>query len=345
MTRLRVFAIALLLVIVGSLLGYLYLDREMSVYHTPTSATPFEIPAGLRAREVLRLLHDRGLISSENLTMAHLVVSGQRKSLKAGEYFFEGPVTTREVIERLVAGSVYLHHFTVPEGLTVAEVAQQWQTQGFGDADSFKAAAEQSVDLVREFDGERANESVEGYLFPETYSFPLRTTPRQAIEAMIARFRTVMMQLHEKTPAESWPLSLRDTVVLASLVEAEAAVEDERPLIASVFLNRLKLRMLLQCDPTVIYALEQSSRYQGRLTSADLKFDSPYNTYRYPGLPPGPIANPGKHSLEAAIHPAETRNLYFVRTTEGRHTFSENLASHNRAVASYRAQVRPKSGK
>ena len=346
MRRLRFFAISLLLLIVAGLLGYLYIDREMSVFHTPKSATPFEIPSGLRARSVLRLLRERGLIANENLTMAYLLISGQRKSLRAGEYFFDGPVTTRDVIERLVSGSVHLHKFTIPEGLTVAEVAQQWEEQGFGEADAFVMAADESLDLVKEFEGEISpTTSLEGYLFPETYSFPLRTTPRQALEAMVGRFRKVLSQLHQISPTESWPLSVHDTVILASLVETEAAVDDERPVIASVYLNRLKKRMLLQCDPTVIYALEKSDRYQGRLTTADLKFDSPYNTYRYAGLPPGPIANPGKHSLEAAIRPATTNNIYFVRTIEGRHTFSENLAAHNRAVAAYRAQVRPRAGK
>jgi UPF0755 protein len=184
--------------------------------------------------------------------------------------------------------------------------------------------------------------SLEGYLFPETYFFPIRTTPRRAIETMVGRFRTVVRQIEKNLPMESWPLNPRDTVVLASLVEAEAAVDSERPLIASVFLNRLKARILLQCDPTVIYALERANRYDGRLTKADLKWDSPYNTYRYPGLPPGPIANPGKRSLEAVTKPASSRYLYFVRTTDGRHTFSETLAAHNRAVTAYRALSRSK---
>ena len=341
MRRLRFFAVLLLLLGVGGLLGYLYLDREMSVYRTPSDPTAFEIPAHIGAREVLHLLHQRGLIADENLTMAYLVASGQRKSLRAGEYLFDGPIRTRDVIDRLVSGAVHLHRFTVPEGLTLREIAVEWEQQGFGEADAFVAAGEESQDLVREFEANQPpTGSVEGYLFPETYSFPLRTTPRQAVEAMVGRFRAVLSQLTKKTPSESWPLSVHDTVTLASLVEAEAAVDDERPMIASVFLNRLKLRMLLQCDPTVIYALERSNRYQGHLTSADLKFDSPYNTYRFAGLPPGPIANPGKRSLETVTQPADSHNLYFVRTTEGRHTFSENLAAHNRAVAAYRAMVR-----
>jgi len=327
----------MLLVVVG-LLGYLYLQREMNTFHTPVSVEPFEIPPHSSARGVLKMLGERGLISNESLTMTYLFLSGHRKSLKAGEYLFDHPVTTREVLDTLVAGAVYLHRFTVPEGLRVAEVADKWEEQGFGKAEEFVAAAEDSGDLV-DFEGgvSGPGASVEGYLFPETYSFPIRTTPRQAIEAMVARYRSVVEQLTNRFPPDSWTLNARDTLILASLVETEAAVDDERPLIASVFLNRLKQRILLQCDPTVVYALEKSDRYRGTLTRADLGFDSPYNTYRYVGLPPGPIANPGIRSLEAVIRPASSQYLYFVRTTGGRHTFSETLAAHNRAVAAYRA--------
>ena len=341
MKRLRVATLCLLLLVLCGLLGYLYLDREMDTFHTPVSPTPFEIPSGVSARDVLRILNEHGVIGDENLTMIYLVLSGQRKGLKAGEYLFDRQVTPREAIDKLAVGAIHLHRFTVPEGLTLTETALKWQEQGFGKAEDFAAAARDSLDLVSDFEGNgSSNISLEGYLFPETYFFAIRTTPRRAIEAMVARFRTVLKQLEKSVPMESWPLKARDTVVLASLVEAEAAVDSERPLIASVFLNRLKLRILLQCDPTVIYALEKTNRYEGRLTTADLKVDSPYNTYRYPGLPPGPIGNPGKRSLEAVTKPAVSRYLYFVRTTDGRHTVSENLAAHNRAVAAYRAQVR-----
>jgi UPF0755 protein len=339
--KLRTLTRCLLVLVVVGLLGYLYLQREMGVLHTPSSSTPFEIPPGLSARGVLKVLKEHGVIADERLTMAYLVVTGNRKALKAGEYLFDRPVTTHEVIDKLVAGAVYLHRFTVPEGLTLADVAAKWEQDGFGQANEFVAAANDSMDLVSDLEAEgKTNASLEGYLFPETYFFAVRTTPRQAIEAMVGRFRAVLTQLQIGAPPQTWPLTMRETLILASLIEAEAALDDERPLIASVFLNRLKLRILLQCDPTVIYALRRSEKYQGRLTSADLKFDSPYNTYRYAGLPPGPIANPGKRSLEAATHPASSKYLYFVRTTEGRHTFSETLAAHNRAVAAYRAQVR-----
>ena len=337
MKPLRILVRCLLILVVVALLGYLYLEREMNTFHNPSSTASFEVSPGMSARSVVKMLRERGAIADERLTMLYLVISGNRKALRAGEYLFDRPVTTREVIDTLVSGRIYLHRFTVPEGLTVAEVAMKWQEQGFGKAEEFLTAAKESVDLVRDLEGENARASVEGYLFPETYFFAIRTTPRRAIEAMVGRFRSVLAQLETRLPSESWPLSLRDTLVLASLVEAEAQVAEERPLIASVFVNRLKLKILLQCDPTVIYALEKANRYRGQLTRADLKFDSPYNTYRYPGLPPGPIANPGMRSLEAVMRPASTRYLYFVRTTGGRHTFSETLAAHNRAVAAYRA--------
>lgn len=331
--------VLILFLIVGGLLAYLYLEREISAVHAPVSkTTSIEIPAGLSARSVLSILHKQNLIANETLTYLYVVLSGNRKTLRAGEYLFDGPVSTREVIHRLVAGEIYLHRFTIPEGLTIAEVASKWEEQGFGPAQDFLDTATKSTDLVQDLEGEGDGASLEGYLFPETYSFPIRTTPRQAIEAMVRRFRAVLAELSNDIPSESWPLGVRDTVILASLVEAEAAVDEERPLVASVYLNRLKRKILLQCDPTVIYALEKSRKYQGKLSHADLKFDSRYNTYRYPGLPPGPIANPGLRSLQAATSPAATSYIFFVRTTDGRHTFSETLAAHNRAVAAYRVQ-------
>jgi UPF0755 protein len=227
-----------------------------------------------------------------------------------------------------------LHRFTVPEGLTTLAVARRWEEQGFGIAEEFLIAAEGAVDLVRRFDDRAV--SVEGYLFPETYSFARYTSARTVVETMIGRFEQVLDRLQQTLPAEKWPLNLRDTVILASLVETEAAHADERPLVASVYLNRLNKRILLQCDPTVIYALEREDRYRGRLTFADLRYKSPYNTYVNPGLPPGPIANPGYASLVASVQPATTKYLFFVRTVESRHTFSETLAAHNRAVAAYR---------
>jgi UPF0755 protein len=338
--KVRILAGLCLLLLVGGVIGYVYLQQQLGVPHTSASVGQvFEVPPGLRAREVVKLLHDKDVIADENLALVYLAVSGNRKALKAGEYLFDKPMTIPEVIDRLSRGGVYLHRFTVPEGLTVAEIAKLWETQGFGKAEEFASAAASSGSLVEDLEGnEKA--SLEGYLFPETYSFPQRTTPRKAIEAMVARFRVVLDQTKKEIPVESWPLSVRETLILASLVEEEARHHDERPLIASVFMNRINNKGLLQCDPTVVYALERANRYRGHLLSVDLQFDSPYNTYRYAGLPPGPISNPGRRSLQAAAKPATSAYYYFVRTIDGRHTFSETLADHNRAVAAYRAMVR-----
>lgn len=337
MRRAHLAALAFLILLAAGVGGYFYFQDRLRVTSTGP-ATPFEIPSGLRARQIVHLLKEKGVIGDENVALAYVVASGNRGRLKAGEYLFDTPLTIRDVIDRIAAGKVYLRRFTVPEGLTVRETALAWAEQGFGTAEEFLAAVAESGDLAREL----GVEGLEGYLFPETYSFPSRTSAREAVEAMVSRFQEVFAQLSQELATEQWPLNPRQTVILASLVEAEAAVDDERVLVASVFLNRLKIRMPMQCDPTVIYALERENRYRGRLTFADLRFDSPYNTYRYPGLPPGPITNPGALSLQAAIRPATSPYLYFVRTTEGRHTFSENLAKHNRAVAAYRAMTRGK---
>jgi UPF0755 protein len=312
----------------------LYVRRELHVTGTPAEGLIIEIPRGLGARDIVGLLKTKNVIQNPYVAFAYIVYSGTKNKLQAGEYLFDHPQTIPEVINKLASGSVYLHKFIVPEGLTVEATAQKWEELGFGSAEDFKRAAASAGDLVRPFDEKAV--SVEGYLFPETYSFPKHTTPRQAIEAMIARFQQMVGKLRQVVPEDKWPLSLHGTVILASLVETEAAQPDERSMIASVYLNRLKRHILLQCDPTVIYALEQADRYRGKLTLADLRFESPYNTYVKPGLPPGPIASPGYASLLAAIQPADTKYLFFVRTLESRHTFSETLAAHNRAVAAYR---------
>jgi UPF0755 protein len=325
----------LLLLVIAVGATALYIRHE---WQMPGSAAAgdgiIEIPHGQGIREVVRILQDNRVIPNGYAAIAYIAYTGNRHKLKAGEYMFDHPMTIPEVIDKLASGAVYLHKLTIPEGLTTAGIAQKWAQEGFGTEEEFLNAAESSVDLVRRFDDKAP--SVEGYLFPETYSFPKHTTARQAIETMVGRFHQVVSRLQQALPQDKWPLNLRQTVILASLVESEAAQSEERPVIASVYLNRLNRHILLQCDPTVIYALALEHRYSGRLTYADLKFKSPYNTYASPGLPPGPISNPGYPSLLAAIQPAMTNYLFFVRTVESRHTFSETLEAHNKAVAAYR---------
>src|SRR5215510_13437106 len=250
----------LVIILAGLTAAGLYIRNELQIaYPEQASARIFEIPHGLKAREVVGLLKDKNVIRNEYAAIAYIWYSGNRHKLQAGEYLFDRPMTPIEVISHIVAGNVYLHKFTVPEGLTLAETAAKWREQGFGTAESFVQAAGESVALIQDLDPKAL--SLEGYLFPETYSFPAHTPARKAIEAMVNRFKSMLGRLDEEVPPAQRPLSLRDTIILASLVESEAAHEDERPVVASVYLNRIQKKMLLQCDPTVIYALEKEARY------------------------------------------------------------------------------------
>lgn len=309
-----------------------------SLVHRPwqgyADSVVVEIPPGYGSREIVDLLHARGILEYRYPSLIWLYLSPQRGRLQAGEYLFDEPMDVGEVFDRLADGKVHLYTFTVPEGLRLDQIADRWEEQGFGKSPEFLAAAEAALPRVRQINP-RAK-SVEGYLFPETYSFPRGTTPDAAVESMLSGFEDALARLQTEVAPPDWPLDLNDTLILASLVESEVAVGEERELVASVFLNRLKRNMLLECDPTVVYALVRDGSYRGRLLRVDLDFDSPYNTYRYPDLPPGAISNPGYASLLAAVRPAETDYLFFVRTEGGRHTFSKSLDEHNQAVAEYR---------
>lgn len=293
-----------------------------------------DIPAGYGSREIVDVLHDKGVIEHPYLSLAWLYFSPHQSRLQAGEYAFDRPLGAAEVFTRLAEGKVRLYGLTVPEGLRLDQVADRWMEQGFGSREEFLSAARAAMSMVREINPRAV--SVEGYLFPETYSFPRGVTANTAVAAMLAAFRENLAGLERQVPRSAWPLDLNDTLILASLIESEVAVDDEREMVASVFLNRLERGMLLECDPTVVYALVQDGSYRGRLLSVDLGFDSPYNTYLHPDLPPGAISNPGYRSLLAAVQPASTEYLFFVRTSGGRHTFSRTLAEHNVAVAEYR---------
>jgi UPF0755 protein len=260
--------------------------------------------------------------------------SGQARRLKAGEYRFDHEMTPLEVLDKLARGDVYLLTLTFREGLTIAEMAQVFESHGFGPAQTFVAAAA-DASLVHDFDPDAKD--LEGYLFPETYSLPRGSDAPRVVRAMVDRFR------HVATPAlrqagAGLGFNVRQLVTLASLVEKETAKPEERPLVAAVYANRLKMGMGLQCDPTVIFALQRAGRYTGNLRRDDLMFDSPYNTYRYPGLPPGPIAAPGKGSLEAAAAPAAVDYVYFVSRNDGTHEFARTLDEHNRNVQRWQVQ-------
>jgi UPF0755 protein len=293
-----------------------------------------DIPTGSGSSSIGDRLVAGGVIRDRATYRLALWLSGAGRHLKAGEYRFDRAMTPFDVIDKLARGDVYVIHLTLPEGLTIAEMAKLFESHGFGPASAFVEAANNAA-LVRDLDP--AAKDLEGYLFPETYALPRKTDADKLIRMMVARFEHVFTP-ELRQAAASRQLSVRQAVTLASIVERETARAEERPLVAAVFVNRLKLRMPLQTDPTVIYALQRAGAYTGNLRRDDLAFDSPYNTYRYPGLPPGPIASPGRASLDAAVHPADADFLYFVSRNDGSHEFARTLDEHNRNVHKYQVE-------
>lgn len=290
-----------------------------------------EISPGSGSRAIGRALAHAGVVRDEWTFRMAVYLTGTARELKAGEYRFAGPASPKDVARKLVRGAVYLRPVTFPEGLTVKEMARVFESRGLGAAQAFVLAASDPAAL-RALDP--AAKDLEGYLFPETYNLARRAEARILVGLMAARFLEVFDD-GLRRDAESQGRLVREVVTLASLVEKETAMPDERPIVAAVYLNRLRIGMGLQCDPTVIYALERAGKYTGNLTRQDLRFDSPYNTYRYAGLPPGPIAAPGKASLEAVLRPARVDYLYFVSRNDGSHVFATTLSEHNRNVKAW----------
>jgi UPF0755 protein len=290
-----------------------------------------EIPSGTGAAEIRRRLVEAGVVSDELAFRAALMWTGQSRALKAGEYRFDRPMSVVDVVEKLARGDVYGHPITFPEGLTIREMAEIVESHGFGKADEFIKAARDGS-LVNDLDP--AAKDLEGYLFPETYTLPRGTPVVTLVSLMVERFRDTYTMLEAKRSGQVG-LSTRQIVTLASLVEKETGKAEERPLVAAVYRNRLDKNMAMQADPTVVYALVKAGTYDGNIRKRDLSFDSPYNTYKYAGLPPGPIASPGRAALEAALAPAEVDYLYFVSKNDGSHAFAETLAKHNANVQEY----------
>lgn len=319
----------------GGLVGLRMWDRIHDPYKGYAGAEQFiDIPPGVSSTAIGRRLVDAGVVETETVFRVALRVSGSVRSLKAGEYRFDHPMSAIEVIDMVGRGDTFARRITFPEGLTILEMAQLYESRGFGQAHDFAEAA-RDASIIKDIDP--AATDLEGYLFPDTYALPRHTTAAQLMRLAVARFE------HLFTPdlrrdAAARHLTVRQAVTLASIVEKEASRPDERPQIAGVYVNRLRLGMPLQCDPTVIYALQRAGKYTGNLRRDDLGFDSPYNTYRYPGLPPGPIASPGRASLEAAVHPAANEYLYFVSRNDGSHEFARTLDEHNRNVQKYQVQ-------
>lgn len=302
-----------------------YTGTEQFVDLLPGDGTPV----------IARKLMDAGVVRDRWTFRIALWRTGAARRLKAGEYRFDRPMSAVEVVLKLARGDVYLHAITFPEGLTVREMSQVFEARGLGSAAAFIAAAKAGASLVHDIDP--AARDLEGYLFPETYSLSRHLGATELVRMMVGRFHQVFTaELREAAGARG--LTPRQAVTVASLVEKETAKPEERALVAGVYLHRLSVGMALQCDPTVIYALEARNQYRGNLTHENLLVDSPYNTYRYPGLPPGPIAAPSRDSLEAVAHVEPVEYLYFVSRNDGSHVFARTLDEHNRNVHTYQVE-------
>jgi UPF0755 protein len=329
--RLLLFVILLLVVCAAAAAGWFYVgvDRTFKGY---SEAEQFvEIPQGAGTASIGKRLADAGVVQDANTFRLALWMTGQGRRLQAGEYRFDHPMSARQVADKIGRGEVYVHPITFREGLTIKQMAELYESKGFGPAKDLVDAS-RNVALVQAIDP--AAKDLEGYLFPDTYALPRHATADQLVARMVASFiKALTPELIEKARAGGH--DVRQLVTLASIVEKETGKAEERPMVAAVYANRLKIGMGLQCDPTVIYALERMGRFNGNLTREDLQFDSPYNTYRYAGLPPGPIASPGRASLEAAANPAPVPYLYFVSRNDGSHAFASTLDEHNRNVHEY----------
>ncbi len=292
------FAVLLLLaVLAGGAWIFVTLERPFRGYDAPEQFV--EIPAGAGSGSMGRRLAEAGVVRSATAFRAAVWLRGSSRRLQAGEYRFDQPMTTAQVVDKIARGDVYVRAITFREGLTNREMAALFESGSFGAAADFLTAG-RNVKLVTDFDP--AARDLEGYLFPDTYTLQRKTTAAQLVERMVSRFRkTLTPEMREEAGARG--LSVRQLVTLASLVEKETGKAEERPIVAGVYTNRLRIGMPLQCDPTVIYAMMLAGRYEGNIRREDLQMDSPYNTYRYPGLPPGPIAAPGEASLARRRRP------------------------------------------
>jgi UPF0755 protein len=323
-------ALLLLFILIIFASGYLYLALYLPYQGFGTEGVYVDIPHGASQRTISRLLAENGAVRSR-YAFELLARLRNHRTMEAGEYFFNQPVTALEVYDTIINGRVFVKEFVIPEGFTMFDIADLAAQEGFLTRDEFLAAAREASSL---HDLAPDAPSLEGFLFPATYEFPRHITGKEMTSAMTRKFRQEWLTLSDA--ATTPHPNIQNVVTLASLVERETPRPEERPHVAGVFENRLRIGQPLQCDPTVVYAMNLAGVYTGKLSGADLHFSSPYNTYENRGLPPGPIANPGEAALRAAMDPPPTDDLYFVANTEGGHFFSKTLQEHNHNVARYR---------
>lgn len=303
-------------------------------YGVPPFPRQLEIPSGKTLQEIGRLLENEGLVVNAQAFVALATLKGEAHRIRAGIYRLEAPCSTLDLLERLVGGRVELYRVTIPEGWNLVQVAQRLGGMGLVDPEGFLSKATDPV-LASQLLGFKAP-SLEGFLFPDTYLFPPRTTEQSILQAMVRRFeKAFSAELHSRLLELGW--DLLQAVTLASLIEKETSAPEERALVSGVFHKRLRMGMKLESDPSVIYGLD---KFNGDLRKSHLLVPHPYNTYVFSGLPPGPICSPGREALRAALFPAETDYLFFVSRNDGTHHFSRTLGEHLRAVSRYQ-KARP----
>jgi len=301
---------------------------------TPEGQKFVMLRPGYSTRRIAAELEAAGVIRSRlGFILWHRI--HRKQSLKAGEYLFDKTARTLDVYNRLVRGDIYVHTVVIPEGFTMFDIAQAVQDAGLGSSQEFLAVAQSNTELISDLAPDA--KTLEGYLFPNTYEFTRTQSMKDIAAAMVKQFRQVAEQIGLNASGQN--ADVQKTVTMASIIEKETAVPEERSVVASVYYNRLARNIALQADPSVIYAELLNGNYAGALHHSDMQFQSAYNTYTHSGLPPGPIGNPGRNSLEAALHPAQTDYYYFVSDGNGHHRFSRSLEEHNQNVAKLRQAV------
>jgi UPF0755 protein len=336
---LRLFAFVIVALLALGAFAYWVRKSVVTAVEHPSADKIISIEPGMGAQVIIAQLSEAGIVRHPTALRIYMLATGRSGRLKAGDYRFDSPISPIEAIGKIERGEVTFQRITIPEGLNRFEIAERLASE------TEKASAREFLGLMSDPKlvaalAPRAR-NLEGYLFPDTYNYTASTTPEDLIRAMVNRFNEVFTP-EWRVRATEQKLSINQVVTLASLIEEEARVPEERPLISSVFHNRLRIDMPLACDPTFIYAAILANDYDGNPnTPRHRRRDSPYNTYIYAGLPPGPIASPGRASLEAALYPQDSDYLYFVVSgTEGRHKFSRTAAEHEIAVQEYRQQRR-----
>jgi len=317
-----------LLVLIWIVISLFYYQGTRPASQDSRSIT-FEVQPGMTLKQVTLELFNQRLILSPSAFQAIAYIQDKEKQIMVGEFSLSPSMLPTEIILRLTSGKTILYPLTIPEGYRITEIASLLDTQGLASSEVFILQT-QDKDLIKSMD--IPTDSLEGYLFPETYYLSKLTPEKKIVQKMVNTFKEKVLKSQLLKSTKESPLSLHEIITLASLIEKETGLDSERKLISSVFHNRLRKNMRLQTDPTVIYAIE---KFDGNIRKRDLKIDSPYNTYRYKGLPPGPISSPGIKSIEAAIFPIKSNHLYFVSRQDGSHHFSSTLVEHNQAVKKY----------